>query len=203
MTKGQRQKYLWYLQKTHINHFVAKPFECHGGTVAAHSLYQRARDDAGNHRGLYHYLWDFLPNSNVYDGKKPFGDFIHRASCDSSSTASETGPSRGSWNIETVIEHLAVSKTRPSSAALESSQKRTKLSDDNLMSHLNQRLNQHAEAIQKIVHEAQLEEHSKLQEVHHDVEKGVQSLNGMQNDVRQSMSAVALALKDIREHLNE
>lgn len=48
MTGGQCQKYLWYLKKTHIKHFVAKPFECAGGTVTAHSLYQRTRDDAGN-----------------------------------------------------------------------------------------------------------------------------------------------------------
>lgn len=48
MTEGQRQKYLWYLQRSHIKHFVVKPFEEVGGTITAHSLYQRARDDAGN-----------------------------------------------------------------------------------------------------------------------------------------------------------
>ncbi|EHK46001.1 hypothetical protein TRIATDRAFT_40647 [Trichoderma atroviride IMI 206040] len=243
MTKGQRQKYLWYLQKTHINHFVAKPFECHGGTVTAHSLYQRARDDAGNFVRLswpvyllLSSLYGDLPKrykeaieqkygTSVIEDYTTFyrsfyptptstmeksvtegitsvaniGDFIHRASRDSSSTASETNLSRGPWNIETVIKDLDVSKTKRSPSALESPQKRTKLSDDEILS----RLNQHTEAIQKIVHEAQLEQRSKLQEVHHDVEKGVQTLNSMQNDLRQFMSAVASALKDIGEHLNE
>ncbi|UKZ72148.1 uncharacterized protein TrAtP1_013086 [Trichoderma atroviride] len=280
MTKGQRQKYLWYLQKTHINHFVAKPFECHGGTVTAHSLYQRARDDAGNfvrlswpvylllsslygdlpkrykeaieqkygtsviedyttfYRSFYptptstmeksvteSAATQMLENALVQDAPQEptstdtrksvksededhirgitsvanIGDFIHRASRDSSSTASETNLSRGPWNIETVIKDLDVSKTKRSPSALESPQKRTKLSDDEILS----RLNQHTEAIQKIVHEAQLEQRSKLQEVHHDMEKGVQTLNSMQNDLRQFMSAVASALKDIGEHLNE
>lgn len=280
ISEGQRQKYLWYLQKTHIKHFVTKPFDCHGGTITAHSLYQRARDDAGNFVRL---SWPaYLLLSSLYGDvpkrykeaiEKKYGtsviedhatiyrhfypapictmeksamesttvqapedaitretpreptpldthksvksededhtdtrtshpkdeDDIHAENRDPSSVASETASSGGPWNIDNVIEDLGALKTKRSSTALESPQKRVKLSDHAILSHLNQ----HTEAIQKIVHEAQLEQRSKLQEVHHEVEKGVQVLNGMQDDLRQFMSAVASALKDIREHLNE
>ncbi|KAM0521927.1 hypothetical protein ACHAPE_002491 [Trichoderma viride] len=267
MTKGQCQKYLWYLQKSHIKHFVTKPFEHHGGTVIAHSLYQRARDDAGNfvrlsrpvylllsslygdlpqrykeaiakkygpsvfedHTAVYRHFYE-TPTStmarsvtkstaaqaqtdlmreipqdededrtNIKASVSKDGDDINLETRDLSSTASETAPAQGTWSINDIKHTLALPTKKRSSSALESAVKRTKLSDDEILS----RFNQQTEAIQKIIHEAQLDQRSKLQEVHHEVEKGVQVLNGMQNDLRQFMSAVASALKDIREHLNE
>ncbi|KAM0462095.1 hypothetical protein ACHAO4_001288 [Trichoderma viride] len=126
------------------------------------------------------------------------GDEIHVANRDPSSVASETASSRGPWNIDSVIDALAVPANKRSSSAPESPVKRTKLSDDEILSHVNR----HTEAMKTMIHEAQLDQRSKLQEVHHEVEKGVQILNGMQNDLRQFMSAVASALKDIREHMN-
>ncbi|KAM0476494.1 hypothetical protein ACHAPX_006408 [Trichoderma viride] len=283
MTKGQCQKYLWYLQKSHIRHFVTKPFERHGGTVIAHGLYQRARDDAGNfvrlsrpvylllsslygdlpkryeeaiakkygpavfedHTAVYRHFYE-TPTStmarsvtesttattaqahetdvmretlqestpsntqrsvksedddhtNTKASVSKDGDSINLKNRDSSSTTSETAPIQGTWNIDHIKDTLALPTKKRSSSAQESAAKRTKLIDDEILS----RFNQQTEAIWKMIHEAQLEQRSKLQEVHHEVRKGVQVLNGMQNDLRQFMSAVASALKDIREHLNE
>lgn len=279
MTENQRQKYLWYLQKAHIKHFAAKPFECHGGTIAAHNLYQRARDDAGNfvrlswpaylllsslyeeipkrykeaiakkygtsdiedHTTIYRHFYpaptcaetsamepptvqlpkntfereplrDPTPSDTQRSVKSEDedlaatknslskdGDGIHVESRNSSSVALETASPRGPWNIGNVIDALAIPTNKRSSSAMQSPPKRTKLSDDEILSHINQQ----TEAIQKIIHKAQLDQCSKFQEVYREVENGVQVLNGMQKDLRQFMSAVALALKDIREHLNE
>lgn len=279
MTENQRQKYLWYLQKAHIKHFASKPFECHGGTIAAHNLYQRARDDAGNfvrlswpaylllsslygdmpkrykeaiakkygtsdiedHTTIYRHFYppptctgksamkpatfqspkitfegeshrDSTPSDTQRSVKSEDedhaaiktslskdGDEIHVENRNPSSVASETASSRGPWNIGNVIDVLAIPTNKRSSSAMQNPPKRIKLSDNEILSHINQQ----TEAIQKIIHEAQLDQRSKLQEVHHEVESGVQVLSGMQKDLRQFMSAVALALKDIREHLNE
>lgn len=280
MTKGQCQKYLWYLQKSHIKHFVTKPFERHGGTVIAHGLYQRARDDAGNfvrlsrpvylllsslygdlpkrykeaiakkygpsvfedHTAVYRHFYETptstmtksvtestttqvpeidlmretLQESTPSDTQRSVkiededntdtkasaskdGDDINLETRDPSSMASETAPTQGTWNINDIKNALAPPTKKRSSSAPESAVKRTKLSDDEILSHFNQQ----TEAIQKTIHEVQLEQRSKLQEIHLDVEKGVQVLNSMQNDLRQFMSAAASALKDIREHLNE
>lgn len=272
MKEGQRQKYLWYLQKAHIKHFVAKPFECHGGTITTHNLYQRARDDAGNfvrlswpaylllsslygdlpkryteaidkkygtsviedHATIYRHFYptptctttekSAMPpaferrppreptpsdtqrsvksededHTDTNSSLSKDGDGIHVENRDPSSVASETASSRGPWNIDNVIDVLAVPANKRSSSDLENPPKRTKMSDDEILGHFKQQ----TQAFQKVIHEAQLDQRAKLQEVHHEVEKGVQILSGMQNDLRQFMSAVASALKDIREHMN-
>ncbi|KAL7900545.1 hypothetical protein HDV63DRAFT_369027 [Trichoderma sp. SZMC 28014] len=279
MTKGQRQKYLWYLQKAHIKHFAAKPFECHGGTITAHNLYQRARDDAGNfirlswpaylllsslygdapkrykeaiakkygtsdiedHTTIYRHFYpaptcaeksDMGPATvqspkNTFEGESPRDptpsdtqrsvksededlaaketclskdeDETHVESRNPSSVTSETASSRGPRNIDNVIDDLAIPTNKRSCSATQSPPKRTKLSDDEILSHINQQ----TETIRKIIQESQLDQRSKLLQVHHEMENGVKALNGMQKDLRQFMAAVALALKDIREHLNE
>lgn len=250
-----------------------------GGTITAHSLYQRARDDAGNfvrlswpvyllltslyedlpqrykeaiatkygssaiedHTIIYRHFYptptptieqsltgstiaqapqnaltrEIPGNSTQTDTHKSIKSEdeekfetnlvekdrhdVHLENRDSSSAALGIAPSQTPWSIDNIIDALAVSKNKRSSSASESSSKRTKLGDDEILNHINQ----HTEAIHKIIHEAQLEQHSKLQEIHHGVEKTAQILTGVQNDLRQFMSAVASALKDIQEHFNE
>ncbi|KAM0261488.1 hypothetical protein ACHAQJ_002169 [Trichoderma viride] len=47
MNSNQRLKYIWYVQGNRRKDFLVKPFAWTGGTVTAHSLYQRACDDEG------------------------------------------------------------------------------------------------------------------------------------------------------------
>ncbi|KAL7925659.1 hypothetical protein ACQKWADRAFT_329661 [Trichoderma austrokoningii] len=279
MTEGQRQKYLWYLQKSHMKYFVEKPFESAGGTITAHNLYQRARDDAGNfvrlswpaflllsslygdlpqryseaiatkygtsdiedHTAIYRH---FHPapirtmekvkmesatvqtsenalvretpgeptatdtyksikseNEDHTETKTPVtkaGDETHLESCDRSS-APEPASSQSTWSIDSIVDALATPKIKRSSSTLESSPKRTKLGTDEISNHVNQQ----TEVIRKMIHEAQLDQQSKLQNIQQEVEKSVQTLNGMHTELRQFMSAVASALKNIREHLNK
>jgi hypothetical protein len=280
MTEGQRQKYLWYLQKTHIKHFVDKPFEYAGGTITAHSLYQRARDDAGNfvrlswpvylllsslygdvpqrykeavakkygssdiedHATIYRHFYPTptctmktsavepttvqapqnTPTREIPQESTPTethksvksedqdqtemktsfvkdGDDTHLENHDPSAAASETVLPQDPWNIDNVIDTMAVSKKKRSSKALGSPAKRTKLIDDEILGHIKQ----NTETFHKIMRGIQLEQHSKLQDIRHEVQKSTQVLNGMQNDLRQFMSAAASALKDIREHLKD
>ncbi|KAL6901409.1 hypothetical protein GGI43DRAFT_383029 [Trichoderma evansii] len=120
--------------------------------------------------------------------------------CDPSTpAASQRTPWQGTWNIDNIVNTLTVPKAKRPSSALESVPKQVNLGHDEILKQVNKQAKITQESIQK----AQLEQHLELREVHGVVQKNTQTLDSMQNDLRQFMSAVASTLKDIREQLDE
>lgn len=118
----------------------------------------------------------------------------------STRTAQSVGPE--GWNIGNVVDMLGQVKKRRLSSAPESSPKRVKTNDNEVLDQVNQQATITKGALEKLQSTAE-QQGAKLQEVSATSEQNKQTLNDMQSELRHFMSAVASTLRDIQERLEE
>ncbi|KAJ4857197.1 hypothetical protein T069G_08094 [Trichoderma breve] len=100
-----------------------------------------------------------------------------------------------SWNIDNVVGILSESKKKRLLSPAESSLKRTRVND-------NQQATITKSALEKLQSTVE-DQGAKLQEACAAAEQNKQTLDSMQSELRQFMSAVASTLRDIKDHLEE
>ncbi|KAL7934376.1 hypothetical protein V8C35DRAFT_40906 [Trichoderma chlorosporum] len=103
------------------------------------------------------------------------------------------------WNIDNVVGILSLQNNKRQSSTPESSPKRARMDGNEIL----EKVNQQAEIIQQAMDKLQSNQDIKLQEVCDTVEQNKQTLDNLQNELRQFMSAVATTLRNIQERLDE
>ncbi|KAK4069107.1 hypothetical protein Trihar35433_5686 [Trichoderma harzianum] len=106
------------------------------------------------------------------------------------------------WNIGNVVDMLGQVKKKRLSSAPESSPKRVKRNDNELLDEVNQKTTITQKSMDQLrtIVEGQ---GAKLEEVSTTAELNKQTLSDMRSELRQFMSAVASTLRDIQERLEE
>ncbi|KAF3066212.1 hypothetical protein CFAM422_009169 [Trichoderma lentiforme] len=118
----------------------------------------------------------------------------------SPTTAQSLGPE--SWNIGNVVDMLSQVKKKRLSSAPESSPKRVRTNDNEVLDQVSHQATITKSALEKL--QSIAEQHdAKLQEVSATAEQNKQTLSDMQSELRHFMSAVASTLRDIQERLEE
>ncbi|KAL6813018.1 hypothetical protein GGI42DRAFT_162318 [Trichoderma sp. SZMC 28013] len=106
------------------------------------------------------------------------------------------------WNIDNVVGILSESKKKPLVFSAESSSKRTRVNDNEVLGQVNQQATITKSALEKLQSTVE-NQGAKLQEACAAAEQNKQTLDSMQSELRQFMSAVASALRDIKDRLEE
>ncbi|KAL7910399.1 hypothetical protein GGI35DRAFT_364515 [Trichoderma velutinum] len=106
------------------------------------------------------------------------------------------------WKISNVVDMLGHVKKKRLSSAPESSPKRVKTNDNEVLDRVNHQMTIAKSALEKLQSTAE-QQGDKLQEVSTTAEQNKQTLSDMQSELRQFMSAVASTLRDIQERLEE
>ncbi|KKP06834.1 hypothetical protein THAR02_01031 [Trichoderma harzianum] len=104
------------------------------------------------------------------------------------------------WNIGNVVDMLGQVKKRRLSSAPESSPKRVKGNDNELLDEVNQKTTITQKSVDQLRTIVQGQD-AKLEEVSAAAEQNKQTLSDMRSELRQFMSAVASTLRDIKERL--
>ncbi|KAH0523991.1 hypothetical protein TsFJ059_008917 [Trichoderma semiorbis] len=118
----------------------------------------------------------------------------------SPTTAQSLGPE--SWNICNVVDMLSQVKKKRLSSAPDSSPKRVKTNDNEVLDQVSHQAAITKSALEKL--QSTAEQHdAKLQEVSATAEQNKQTLSDMQSELRHFMSAVASTLRDIQERLED
>ncbi|KAL7800250.1 hypothetical protein V8C37DRAFT_407204 [Trichoderma ceciliae] len=108
-----------------------------------------------------------------------------------------------SQNIDTVVGSLSLPNTKRLSSAPESSPKRARLNDNEVLEQVTQRSICKLQSTIEDLHSTIEEKGAKLQEVCEAAEQNRQTLSSMQDDLRKFMSAVMSTLRDIQESFDE
>ncbi|KAL6697279.1 hypothetical protein J3F84DRAFT_406967 [Trichoderma pleuroticola] len=141
---------------------------------------------------------DALPASIIQqENNPPAGTQLVSAS---PTTAQSMGPE--AWNIGNVVDMLGQVKKKRLSSAPESSPKRVKTNDNQVLDQVNHQAAITKSALEKL-QSATEQQAAKLQEVSATAEQNKQTLSDMQSELRHFMSAVASTLRDIQERLEE